>query len=112
MKNTIYNCRHKSAEEIIAFIIELYPSLVERKNRKHIYIGVTGDIATRARAHNISTEEIIFCARTASRRVAAKVERIAHSLGFFIGNVSWGGNGTNSRSIYTYAYVIDSHTRE
>ena len=57
-------------------------------------------------------DEFIFCAQTANQRVAAKVEEIAKELGFEIGDVEYGGNGTNSYSIYIYAYVITRDSKQ
>ena len=107
----IYDCRDCSAEEIIERMIELCPALEHRGNRRRIYVGVTGDIAERIYRHN-AEDKVIFCAQTAHQNVAAKVEALAHDYGFNIGDVGWGGNGTNSRSIYVYAYKITSDTIE
>ncbi len=105
----IYDCRDLSAKEIIEYMMELYPSLRYLKERRQTYIGATGDIAERLYRHN-AADEVIFCARTAHRNVAAAVEALAHNMGFNIGDVKWGGNGTNSHSIYVYAYRITDDT--
>ncbi len=105
------DCRNFSAERIIDYLMELYPELYNRDNRRRVYIGVTGNIAERLYRHN-AKDNLLFCAQTATRWVAAKVEKIADELGFEIGDVHHGGNGTNSKSIYVYAYFIDSNTIE
>lgn len=107
----IYDCRDYSAEEIIELMIELYPALEHRENRRRIYVGATGNIAERLYRHN-AEDKVIFCAQTAHQNVAAKVEALAHDYGFNIGDVKWGGNGTNSYSIYVYAYRITRDTIE
>ena len=107
----IYDCRDYSAEEIIESIIKLYPALRYRDNRRRIYVGATGDINKRLYCHN-AEDKVIFCAQTAHQNVAAKVEALAYDYGFNIGDVKWGGNGTNSHSIYVYAYRITGDTVE
>lgn len=94
-----------SAEEIVELMIKLNPDLRSLIKRQKVYVGATGNIEGRLRCHN--AKRILFCARTASQRVAAEVERVAASRGFNIGKVTHGGNGTNSHSIYVYAYEID-----
>ena len=111
MELDIKDCRDYSAEEIINYFMELYPSLRNPANRRRVYIGVTGNIEERLYRHN-AKDNLLFCAQTAALWVAAKVEEIANGLGFEIGDVSHGGNGTNSYSIYVYAYFIDEHTIE
>ena len=103
------DCRLMSAAEIIDCLIELYPELENPANRRRVYIGVTGNIKNRLYRHN-AKNNLLFCAQTAAQWVAAKVEEIAHGLGFEIGDVRHGGNGTNCYSIYVYAYFIDEHT--
>lgn len=105
MELDIKDCRHMSAQEIVDYMIKLNPSLIGPIKRLKVYVGATGNIAERLRRHNAS--KVIFCAQTANRRVAAKVEEIAYSSGFCIGDVTWGGNGTNSHSIFVYACEID-----
>ena len=107
----IYDCSDFSAEEIINYMIELNPSLRRLENRRRTYVGATKDINERLYRHN-AADEVIFCAQTAHQNVAAKVESIAYDLGFNIGSVKWGGNGTNSYSIYVYAYRITGDTIE
>jgi hypothetical protein len=110
MNKDILNCRNYSAEEIIEFMIKLNPELKMEENRSNVYVGATKDIKERMRRHNV--KELLFAAKTASQRVAAKVEEVALRYGFQIGNVSYGGNGTNSHSIYIYAYRITKETIE
>lgn len=105
MELDIKDCRSMSAEEIVDYMIKLNPELRGPIKRLRVYVGATGNIAERLRRHNAS--RAIFCAQTANRRVAAKVEEVACSQGFNIGNVTHGGNGTNSHSIYVYACEID-----
>ena len=81
------DCRNFSAERIIDYLMELYPELYNRDNRRRVYIGVTGNIAERLYRHN-AKDNLLFCAQTATRWVAAKVETIADELGFEIGDVS------------------------
>lgn len=92
--------------------MDIFPSLRNRACRKRVYVGATGNVAARLQRHNVSDDEFLFSAQTAHRCVAAKVERLAYENGFRIGDVSWGGNGTNSLSIYVYAYIITDSTRE
>ncbi len=94
-----------SAEEIVDYMIKLNPELEGPIKRQKVYVGATGNIEERLRRHN--APRAIFCAQTANRRVAAKVEEVAHNEGFYIGDVTWGGNGTNSHSIYVYACETD-----
>ena len=110
MNKDILNCRNYSAEEIIEFMIKLNPELKMEENRSNVYVGATKDIKERMRRHNV--KELLFAAKTASQRVAAKVEELAFKYGFQIGNVKHGGNGTNSYSIYIYAYRITKETIE
>ena len=105
MKLQILDCHDLSAEEIVDYMIEMNPDLQSLIKRQKVYVGATGDIEGRLRCHN--AKRILFCARTASQRVAAEVERIAAAHGFNIGKVTHGGNGTNSHSIYVYAFEID-----
>ena len=105
MKLQILDCHDLSAEEIVDYMIKLNPDLKGPIKRQKVYVGATGNIEERLRRHNAT--KVLFCARTASQRVAAKVEEIACSLGFCIGNVTHGGNGTNSHSIFVYACEID-----
>ena len=109
MKLEIKDCRDYSAEEIIKCFIKQYPELREKENRQSVYIGATGNLEERLYRHR-AKDNVLFCAKTAAQWVAAKVEEIARGLGFKIGDVSHGGNGTNSYSIYVYAYFIDEHT--
>ena len=108
MKTT--DCHHLNAKEIINLIIKQNPELCYIENRRKVYIGATSNIAERLYRHN--AQKVIFCAKTASQRVAAAVEAEALKMGFNIGNVKHGGNGTNSRSIYIYAYIIDEYSLE
>lgn len=62
------------------------------------------------RKHNAG--EVLFRGQTASQDVAATVEAEARRRGFYIGKVGHGGNGTNSYSIYVYAYLRDWYTVE
>lgn len=111
MENMSYDCRSYTANEILELLFDIYPEIAnDRKCRKRIYVGATGNVKERVCYHKISIGDIIFCAQTAHRNVATKVEEIAHEKGFYIGNVSYGGNGTNSKSIYVYAYVITKDT--
>ena len=107
----IYDFRDFSAEEIINYMIGLNPSLKHVANRRRIYVGATRNIEERLYRHN-AKDEVIFCAQTAHQNVAVKVEALAYNLGFNIGSVKWGGNGTNSYSIYVYAYRITDNTIE
>ena len=104
------NCRDLSAKEIVDYIIELNPWLRDINNRDLVYIGVTGDIEERLRRHNAI--EVLFIGQTANQGVAAAVEVEARRRGFYIGKVGHGGNGTNSYSIYVYAYLMDQYTIE
>lgn len=105
MELDIKDCRSMSAEEIVDYMIELNPELEGPIKRLKVYVGATGNIEERLRRHNVT--KVLFCARTASQKVAAKVEEVAHSQGFDIGNVTHGGNGTNSHSVFVYACEID-----
>ena len=105
MEIEILDCHDLSAEEIVAYMIEQNPDLRSLIKRQQVYVGATGDIEGRLRSHN--AKRILFCARTASQRVAAEVERVAAARGFNIGKVTHGGNGTNSHSVYVYAFEID-----
>lgn len=105
MKLQILDCHDLSAEEIVDYMIELNPDLQSLIKRQKVYVGATGNIEERLRRHKV--DKPLFYARTASQRTAAKVEEIACSLGFCIGDVTHGGNGTNSHSIYVYAFEID-----
>ena len=62
------------------------------------------------RKHNAG--KVLFRRQTASQDVAAAVEAEARRRGFYIGKVGHGGNGTNSYSIYVYAYLRDWYTVE
>ncbi len=104
------NCRDLSAKEIVDYIIELNPWLRDVNNRAIVYVGVTGNIEERLRRHN--AREVIFRGETANQDVAAAVEDEARRRGFYIGKVVHGGNGTNSYSIYVYAYLMDRYTIE
>ena len=66
------NCRDLSAKEIVDYIIELNPDLRDLKNRKRVYVGVTGNIEERLRRHNAGV--VLFRGQTASLAVAAAVE--------------------------------------
>ena len=105
MELVILDCHEMSAEEIVELMIKLNPDLKGPIKRQKVYIGATGNIEERLRRHKV--DKPLFYARTASQRTAAKVEEIACSLGFCIGDVTHGGNGTNSHSIYVYAFEID-----
>ena len=105
MKLEILDCHDLTAEQIVDYMIELNPDLRCLIKRQKVYVGATGNIEERLSRHN--AKRILFCARTASQRVAAEVERVAAARGFNIGKVTHGGNGTNSHSIYVYAYEID-----
>ena len=104
MRINIFDCRDCSAEEIIELMITLNPELNDPVKRRKVYVGVTGNIRERLLRHNVDVA--LFSAQTANRMVAKKVENIAYEMGFNIGNVSWGGNGTNSHSIYVYACLL------
>lgn len=106
----IIDCHCFSAKEILNLIIKQNPELRYIENRRRVYIGATSNIAERLYRHN--ARKVIFCAKTACQRVAAAVEAEALKMGFNIGNVKHGGNGTNSRSIYIYAYIIDEYSLE
>ena len=110
MKLEIIDCRDLSAKEILDEMIRMHPWLEDPDNRQWVYVGATGDINERLYRHN--AKKVLFCAQTANQRVAAAVEEEALKLGFCIGNVKHGGNGTNSFSIYIYAYIIDRYTIE
>ena len=113
MEITSIDCRDYKAEQVIALLFDIHPELQNSsRKRKRVYIGVTNDIYRRAREHNISIDEIIFYAQTAAQCVAAKVEEIAHEQGFKIGDVKYGGCGTNSYSIYVYAYAITKESKQ
>ncbi len=105
MELVILDCHEMSAEEIVELMIKLNPDLKGPIKRQKVYVGATGNIEERLRRHKV--DKPLFYARTASQRTAAKVEEIACSLGFCIGDVTHGGNGTNSHSIYVYAFEID-----
>ena len=105
MKFEPIDCHEMSAEEIVELMIKFNPDLKGPIKRQKVYVGATGNIEERLRSHN--AKRILFCARTASQRVAAEVERVAAARGFNIGKVTHGGNGTNSHSIYVYAFEID-----
>lgn len=105
MEIEILDCHDLSAEEIVDYMIEMNPDLQSLIKRQKVYVGATGNIEERLSRHN--AKRILFCARTASQRVAAEVERVAATRGFNIGKVTHGGNGTNSHSIYVYTYEID-----
>lgn len=108
-----FDCRDCTAEEILSLLYEKLPRLGrERRKRKMVYVGATGDVAKRVREHRITPDKVLFCALTAHRRVAAKVEWLAREQGFNIGKVEWGGNGTNSFSRYVYAYKITKNSRQ
>ena len=111
MEIPFYECRDYTAEEIIAFMIKKSPVLRQRAARRRVYVGASGNVAERLYRHN-ARERLLFCARTAHRNVAAAVERLAHEMGFCIGNVEWGGCGTNSHSVFVYAYRLDGSTIE
>ena len=111
MEYHIYDCVNLSADEIINYLIEIYPELQDRRARAGVYIGTTGNIADRLYRHN-AKDNLLFCAKVANRRVAARFEKIALESGFQIGDVIHGGNGTNSYSIFVYAYEIDKYTIE
>ena len=111
MEIKIFDCRDYSAAEILEFMIKLNPSLRYPANRRRVYVGATFNIDERLYRHN-ARENLIFCAQTAHQNVAAKVEELAYESGFNIGEVKWGGNGTNSYSIYVYAYRITPSTIE
>ena len=105
MEIEILDCHEMSAEEIVELMIKLNPDLQSLIKRQKVYVGATGNIEERLSRHN--AKRILFCARTASQRVAAEVERVAAARGFNIGKVTHGGNGTNSHSVYVYAFEID-----
>lgn len=105
MKLDILDCHDMSAEEIVELMIKMNPELEGPIKRQKVYVGATGNIEERLRRHNAT--KLLFCARTANQRVAAKVEEIAVAYGFNIGDVTWGGNGTNSHSVCVYACEID-----
>lgn len=105
MKFEPIDCHEMSAGEIVELMIKLNPDLKGPIKRQKVYVGATGNIEERLRRHKV--DKPLFYARTASQRTAAKVEEIACSLGFCIGDVTHGGNGTNSHSIYVYAFEID-----
>ena len=44
--------------------------------------------------------------------VEAVLEKETHSRGFYIGKVGYGGNCTNSFSIYVYTYLREWYTIE
>ena len=102
------NCRDLSAKEIVEYIIELNPDLRDVKNRIRVYVGVTGNIEERLCRHNAI--EVLFIGQTANQGVAAAVEAEARRRGFYIGKVFHSGNGTNSYSIYVYAYLREWYT--
>lgn len=104
------NCRDLSAREIVDYIIELNPWLRDVKQRIRVYVGVTENIEKCLRKHNAG--EVLFRGQTASQDVAAAVEAEARRRGFYIGKVGHRGNGTNSYSIYVYAYLRDLYTIE
>ena len=113
MKITSIDCRDYTAEQVIALLFDIHPELQNSKRkRSRVYVGITNDIERRAREHNIAINEIVFYAQTSAQWVAAKVEELAYELGFAIGDVEYGGNGTNSHSIYVYAYVITGESRQ
>ena len=111
MEIPFYECRDYTAKEILDFMIEENPSLQHRAARGRVYVGASGNVAERLYRHN-ARERLLFCARTAHRNVAAAVERLAHEMGFCIGNVEWGGCGTNSHSVFVYAYRMGGSTIE
>ena len=105
MKFEPIDCHNLSAEEIFRLMIKRNPALKGMIKRQKVYVGATGDIEERLRRHKV--EKPLFYARTASQKVASEVERIAVTRGFNIGNVTYGGNGTNSHSVFVYACEID-----
>jgi hypothetical protein len=111
MKLQILDCHDLTAEQIVDYMIELNPDLQSLIKRQKVYVGSTCNIDERLYRHN-ARENLIFCAQTAHQNVAAKVEELAYESGFNIGEVKWGGNGTNSYSIYVYAYRITPSTIE
>ena len=107
------DCINYTAEQIIILFFDIYPELKNNKRkRKHIYIGVTNDIAMSVREHNIALDSIIFYAQTPTLLTAFKVEKLANDLGFKTGNIEQNINRTNNCSTYIYAYVIDRFKRE
>ena len=111
MNIAFYDCRDYTAQEILAFMIKKNPSLRQRAERRRVYVGASGNVAERLYRHN-ARERLLFCVRTAHRNVAAAVERLAREMGFCIGNVEWGGCGTNSHYIFVYAYRMGAATIE
>ena len=111
MEIKCHDCRNYSAQEILDYMIVLNPSLRHSLNRRRTYIGASGNVAERLYRHN-ARNKLLFCALTAHRNVASAVERLAHEMGFCIGNVEWGGSGTNSHSVYVYAYRMTATTVE
>ena len=99
------DCHKMSAEEIVELMIKLNPDLKGPIRRQKVYVGATGNIEERLRRHKV--DKPLFYARTASQSTAAKVEEFACSLGFCIGDVTHGGNGTNSHSVCVYACNMD-----
>ena len=99
------DCHKMSAEEIVELMIKLNPDLKGPIRRQKVYVGATGNIEERLRRHKV--DKPLFYARTANQSTAAKVEEIACSLGFCIGDVTHGGNGTNSHSVCVYACDMD-----
>ena len=85
MNNIAIDCRNCSAEEILRLLLDTYPSLYDTANRKLVYVGATCDVEERLRKHNVDIDDVLFCAMTASRRVAARVEELAREMGFCIG---------------------------
>ena len=85
MEFEILDCHDLTAEQIVDYMIELNPDLRSLIKRQKVYVGATGNIEERLSRHNAKT--ILFCARTASQRVAAEVERVAAARGFNIGKV-------------------------
>ena len=83
--NIAIDCRNCSAEEILRLLLDTYPSLYDTANRKLVYVCATCDVEERLRKHNVDIDDVIFCAMTASRRVAARVEELAREMGFCIG---------------------------
>lgn len=110
MSNRLFDCRKLNAKKILELLIELNPELRDIEKRRNVYVGATSNIKERIYRHHAT--RVIFRALTMSRNVAAAVEREAAILGFNIGKVKHGGNGTNDRSVYIYAYMMDENTVE
>ena len=57
--NIAIDCRNCSAEEILRLLLDTYPSLYDRANRKLVYVGAKCDVEERLRKHNVDIDDVI-----------------------------------------------------